>query len=111
MQIAEERLKPIGVKVIFNAGNDDLPAVRDILADSEYVVYPEERIVLIDDKHEMPSVGYSNMTPWNCPGDLSEEELLSKIEKIDVKSDRPQEQPLQLPLSTTRYSNRLGTET
>ena len=81
MQIAEERLKPIGVKVIFNAGNDDLQAVRDVLAESDYVIYPEERTVSIDDKHEMPSVGFSNMTPWKCPGDLSEEDLLSRLEK------------------------------
>ncbi|MCX5772869.1 MAG: metallophosphoesterase, partial [Candidatus Hydrogenedentes bacterium] len=82
MQIAEERLKPIGVRVILNAGNDDLPAVRDILAESDYVIYPEERVVSIDDKHEMPSIGFSNMTPWKCPGDLSEEELLSKLDKV-----------------------------
>lgn len=82
MQIAEERLKPIGVRVIFNAGNDDPPAVRDILAESDYVIYPEERVVSIDDKHEMPSIGFSNMTPWKCPGDLSEEELLSKLDKV-----------------------------
>ena len=81
MQIAEERLKPIGVKVIFNAGNDDLQAVRDVLSESDYVIYPEERTVSIDDKHEMPSVGFSNMTPWKCPGDLSEEDLLSRLEK------------------------------
>jgi Icc-related predicted phosphoesterase len=81
MQIAEERLKPMGVKVIFNAGNDDVQAVRDVLGESSYVIYPEEKTVSIDDKHEMPSVGYSNMTPWNCPGDLPEEELAKRLEK------------------------------
>jgi len=80
LKIAEERLKPTGVKMVLNAGNDDLPVVRKILEDSEYVVYPEGKIIPIDDKHEMASVGYSNMTPWNCPGDLSEEQLLSRLE-------------------------------
>ena len=80
-RIATERLKPMGVKVIFNAGNDDLPVVREVLAESDFVIYPEEKVVFIDDRHEMPSVGYSNMTPWNCPGDLSEEELGSRLEK------------------------------
>ena len=78
--IAEERLKPMGVKIIFNAGNDDLQAAREVLGQSEYVIYPEGKIVSIDDKHEMPSVGFSNMTPWNCPGDVSEEELTGKLE-------------------------------
>lgn len=90
VQIAEERLKPIGVKIIMNIGNDDLARVGDILAESYYVVYPNERIISIDDKHEMASVGFSNMTPWNCPGDLSEEELLSKLEKTTSGLTNPE---------------------
>jgi Icc-related predicted phosphoesterase len=81
IKVAEERLKPIGVKAIFNAGNDDQQAARDVLSESDYVFYPEGKIVAIDDKHEMASVGYSNMTPWNCPGDLSEEELAVRLEQ------------------------------
>ena len=90
VQIAEERLKPIGVKVIFNVGNDDLPVVGEILAQSEYLIYPNEKIIAIDDKHEMASVGYSNMTPWNCPGDISEDELLSKLEETTSGLTRPE---------------------
>lgn len=90
VQIAEERLKPIGVKIIINIGNDDLPVVGNILAESDYVTYPNERIVSIDDKHEMPSVGFSNMTPWNCPGDVSEEELLSKLENATTGLTHPE---------------------
>jgi Icc-related predicted phosphoesterase len=37
----------------------------------------------------MPSVGYSNMTPWNCPGDISEEELLSKLEQATSGLEDP----------------------
>jgi len=81
IKVAEERLKPIGVKAIFNAGNDDLQAARDVLGESDYVIYPEGKIISVDDKHEMTSVGYSNMTPWNCPGDISEEELAARLEK------------------------------
>lgn len=81
IKVAEERLKPIGVKAIFNAGNDDLQAARDVLGESDYVIYPEGKIISVDDKHEMTSVGYTNMTPWNCPGDISEEELAARLEK------------------------------
>jgi len=81
IKVAEERLKPIGVKAIFNAGNDDLQAARDVLGESDYVIYAEGKIISVDDKHEMTSVGYSNMTPWNCPGDISEEELAARLEK------------------------------
>jgi len=90
IQIAEERLKPIGVKIIINIGNDDLPIVGETLKSSGYVIYPNEQVISLDDKHEMPSVGYSNKTPWDCPGDISEEELLSKLEKTTEKLVRPE---------------------
>jgi Icc-related predicted phosphoesterase len=89
IQIAEERLKPIGVKIVVNIGNDDLPIVGDIISKSDYVTYPNEKVLLIDDKHEMASVGYSNMTPWDCPGDLPEEELLTKLEKTTAELQDP----------------------
>jgi Icc-related predicted phosphoesterase len=89
VNIAEVRLKPIGVKIIFNIGNDDLPVVGDILGQSNYLIYPNEKIISIDDKHEMASVGYSNMTPWDCPGDIPEEELLSKLEKTTSELTNP----------------------
>jgi Icc-related predicted phosphoesterase len=90
VKLAEERLKPIGVKTILNIGNDDLALVGDLIKESDYVIYPNESIVQIDDHHEMPSVGYSNMTPWNCVGDISEEELLSKLEKTTAGLSKPE---------------------
>jgi Icc-related predicted phosphoesterase len=89
-RIAEDRLKPLGCKVIFNIGNDDHAIVGDIIKESEYVIYPNETVVQVDDHHEMPSVGYSNMTPWNCPGDLSEEELMMKLEKATSTLTKPE---------------------
>jgi Icc-related predicted phosphoesterase len=89
VKIAEERLKPLGCKVIINTGNDDLPIVGKIISESDYIIYPNESIIQIDD-HEMPSIGYSNMTPWNCPGDLPEEALLSKLEEVTSGLKRPE---------------------
>lgn len=88
--LAEERLKPLGCKTIFNIGNDDLPIVGDLIKGSDYVIYPNESIIQIDDHHEMPSVGQSNMTPWNCPGDISEEELLKTLEKTTGGLAKPE---------------------
>jgi len=90
VKLSEERLKPLGCKTIFNIGNDDLPLVGDLIKESDYVIYPNETIVQLDDHHEMPSVGYSNMTPWNCVGDISEEELLSKLEKTTAGLSNPE---------------------
>jgi len=90
VKLAEERLKPLGCKTVFNIGNDDLSIVGELIKESDYVIYPNETIIQIDDHHEMPSVGNSNMTPWNCPGDISEEELLSKLEKTTTGLSRPE---------------------
>jgi Icc-related predicted phosphoesterase len=90
VKLAEERLKPLGCKTVFNIGNDDLPVVGDLIKSSDYVIYPNESVIQIDDHHEMSSVGYSNMTPWNCPGDISEEELLSRLEKATAGLGKPE---------------------
>ena len=82
---AEERLKGSGVKCFVSAGNDDEFYIDDILHSSNYVVYPEGRVVQLDDKHEMVSCGFTNMTPWKCPRDLPEEDLGMKIESIMSK--------------------------
>ena len=64
-----------------NAGNDDERGVDDILGASKKIVQPEDKIILIDSKHEMISGGFANLTPWHCPRDLTEDEIASRLEK------------------------------
>jgi Icc-related predicted phosphoesterase len=80
-KIAEERLSASGVRVIINRGNDDPPMLQEVLMSSGFLEWPDEKVVMIG-KHEMMSLGYSNMTPWNLPGDLPEEVLEKKIEEL-----------------------------
>ncbi len=79
IKLAEERLRGSGTKCYISPGNDDTFAIDPIIQSSNYVICPEGKVVMIDDQHEMISCGYSNMTPWNCPRDISEEELGEKI--------------------------------
>jgi len=79
IKLAEERLRGSGTKCYVSPGNDDTLAIDPIIQSSSYVECPEGKVVMIDDQHEMVSCGYSNMTPWNCPRDISEEELGEKI--------------------------------
>jgi hypothetical protein len=79
---AQERLKGSGVKCFISAGNDDEWYIDSVLNLSEYVEYPEGKVVKLDDVHEMASCGYTNMTPWKCPRDIPESELGAKIEGI-----------------------------
>jgi len=82
LQLAETRLKGTGVKCFMSPGNDDNFAVDKAFEDFKYVIYPEGKVVMIDDHHEMISCGYSNITPFKCPRDIPEEQLLCKIEAM-----------------------------
>lgn len=81
-KVAEERLKPQGVRIIINKGNDDPLVLEETIKRSGYVEYPNEKVIDIDGKHEMISLGYANMTPWQLPGDLPEDVLAAKIEVL-----------------------------
>jgi len=80
MRLAEERLKDSKLKVYMTPGNDDSFAIDDVLNSSKAVINPEEKVVSIDDHHEMISSGFSNLTPFESPREVSEEVLEKKIE-------------------------------
>lgn len=79
---AKEYLKRTGIQIYVQAGNDDPLTVRTLLNESDFAINPEEKVVEIDKFHEMISLGHSNLTPWNCPGDIPEEKLRDKIEHL-----------------------------
>ena len=85
IRIAEDKLRDSEIKCIINAGNDDRMEIDDVLESSKVLIHPEGKIVKVDEKHEMISTGYTNMTPWNCPRDISEEELATRIQDMTSK--------------------------
>ena len=85
VKVAEDKLRGSTIKCILNAGNDDRMEIDDVLQSSDVVIYPEGKNVNLDGLHEMISTGYTNMTPWNCPRDISEEELAKRIEDMTSK--------------------------
>lgn len=88
LNIIKERLRPTGVKVYISGGNDDYHEVEEVLRSSPHIIDPEGRVVDIDG-YEMITCGYSNITPWRCPRDISEEELAKKIDYIVSKLSEP----------------------
>jgi len=86
--LAEERLKTSGIKCYISPGNDDIYEIDPILNSSDFVIFPEEKVVMLD-KYEMISTGKANITPWRCPRDVSEEELGETIEKLVSKLSNP----------------------
>jgi len=84
---AEERLAGSGVRCYMTGGNDDSPEVLTMLdeAAQESVVPCEHRVVDLDGRHTMITVGYSTPTPWDTPREASEEALARFIDDSAAK--------------------------
>lgn len=89
LTFAEQKLRGTKIKCFVSPGNDDSFFVDKVLAESSIVISPEGKVIEIDSNHEMASTGYTNMTPWNCPRDIPEEELMKKIDDMTSKLKNP----------------------
>jgi Icc-related predicted phosphoesterase len=82
MRRAAERMEECGVPIYVTGGNDDFLSVEPIIEDAPYVTNAEGRVVEVPPGVEMISTGYSNPTPWQCPRDITEDELAERIEAM-----------------------------
>jgi len=83
VKMAEERLKETDTVCYITGGNDDHQEVIDAFKDTEHVKNPDNKVLYIDETHEMASLGWGNPTPWKAPRDCSsEEELGQRVEKL-----------------------------
>lgn len=89
VQLARERLKGTGMKCYISPGNDDMYEIDPILDSSDFVINPEGKVVMLDDQHEMITLGNVNITPWNCPRDIPEEKLSEMVHKLASEVKNP----------------------
>lgn len=82
LNVVGEKLGGTGIKCYIVPGNDDRLEVDGIFQKSDHVVNPEGKVVEIDQHHEMISSGYANLTPWNCPRDVHEDELRKRLDAM-----------------------------
>jgi uncharacterized protein len=80
--LAEERLRGTGVRCFMAPGNDDFLSIDAALQGSDVVEFAENRVLALDDTHEMITTGYSNPTPWDTERELSEESLRERIDSM-----------------------------
>jgi Icc-related predicted phosphoesterase len=84
--LTEQRLKGTNIPIYVTGGNDDAFEIEEIIRTSSYAIDPEGEVVRMGD-YELVSSGYSNVTPWHCPRDITEEELGTKIDRMVQKVD------------------------
>jgi Icc-related predicted phosphoesterase len=83
ISLAEDRLAGRGIRMYLTGGNDDEPAMLEVLDrhDGPNVISCEDRPVDLDDEHTMITVGLSTVTPWDTPREASEEVIAAAIDR------------------------------
>lgn len=82
LSVADERLRPTGVPLFLMLGNDDFDSLRGVLDAAPWGVHAEGKVVMLDDRYEMISWGYSNITPWNSHREQTEEQLAATLRQL-----------------------------
>jgi uncharacterized protein len=89
MELAAERLGPIGVPCYVNAGNDDPFEIDEVVDAARHVQFLEGRVAALPDGTELVSCGFANRTPWDCPRDVDEPELAERIDAAVSRAADP----------------------
>jgi Icc-related predicted phosphoesterase len=87
--LAEDRLRGTGIRCFVAPGNDDFLSIDSALESSEIVEFAENRVIDLDETHQMITTGYSNPTPWDTERELPEDELRARIEGMAVSVRDP----------------------
>jgi Icc-related predicted phosphoesterase len=72
---------PSETRVVVCPGNDDRPAVDEIVNSHKHVINGEGKVIEIDDSHEMVSCGWVNPSPWKTAREEEEDKLEERLEK------------------------------
>lgn len=82
MELADDRLRPLGKPAFWMLGNDDPPTLSEAFAHAAWGGDAEGHVLAIDDHHVLLSWGWSNRTPWDSFREMSEEELGSHYDAM-----------------------------
>jgi Icc-related predicted phosphoesterase len=102
LQMAAERLDGTRTRLYVMLGNDDEPALREILAASPAVMDPEDRAIELGEGIQMLSCGMANPTPWHSPREMPEEALLAHLEELVAQLGKPSESVFNLHVPPIR---------
>ena len=81
VEIADTRLKEAGLPCLVMPGNDDIPVVKDVLEEGRWVVQGEDHVVEFG-PYQVLCLGYSTITPWDSPREITEEDMAERLAKL-----------------------------
>lgn len=79
--LADERLDPGKTPAMWMPGNDDLEFIDPYVNSSKSIRNGDGKVIEIDG-YSILSLGNANVTPWNCPRDVTEDVLAAKIDEL-----------------------------
>jgi uncharacterized protein len=89
LELAEERLAGTGIRLYMMLGNDDEPALSQVLDASPLGVRCEDIPVELAEQIQMLSCGIANPTPWDSPREMPEDQLAAHLETLVGELDDP----------------------
>jgi uncharacterized protein len=89
VELADERMAPLGIEVYAMAGNDDPWSCDAVLEGASHLVACDLRVTRIGG-HEMISCSYANPTPWASPRELDEDALYDRMRALAEQLERPE---------------------
>ncbi|HTX84239.1 MAG TPA: hypothetical protein VME44_18800 [Streptosporangiaceae bacterium] len=81
VDMADNRLRAAGLPCLVMPGNDDIPEVKDVLTQGSWLTQAEGHVLELG-PYQVLSLGYSTVTPWNSPRELTEEEMADHLAKL-----------------------------
>lgn len=81
VELADERIDPGELPAVWMPGNDDMDFVDEYANSSKAVQNGDGKVIEIDG-YSLLSIGNANVTPWNCPRDVTEDVLAKKIDEL-----------------------------
>jgi uncharacterized protein len=87
VELADKKYKEDGTILYVCPGNDDDYYIDDILRKSVSIINLENTVYSIGD-YQILSTGHSNMTPWNTPREISEDQLETILRELRLKLNK-----------------------
>ena len=108
LDLADSRLRPMGMPLYFMLGNDDPEELGAAARQAPWGTHDEGKVVWLDDEHEMISWGYSNVTPWHTYREQTDEQLARRSTRPGAPAATPRARGVQPARAAVRHPARRG---
>lgn len=89
-ELLEEHFAGTDVRCYWIPGNDDRHELDDVFGSFERVVNVDNRVVRMDENHEIAGLAEATMTPWRCERDEEEDQIEARLGKVMAALEEPE---------------------